>query len=94
MERSKPMSGESLRVMTLRAVVERDRGLEWRQFIEALPAVIECDPRFGLEAAAVVGLRAAAHAAARARSRQRVREKEKVHRRLGGRRDRRVLEGM
>src|SRR5271156_3804766 len=40
--------------------VERDRGLERRQFIEALPAVIEGDARFGLEAAAVVGLRAAA----------------------------------
>src|SRR3979409_658658 len=40
--------------------IDGDRGLERRQFIEALPAVIERDPRFGLEPAAFVGLRAAA----------------------------------
>ena len=40
--------------------IERDGGLERRQFIERLPAIVERDARFGLEAAAVVGLRAAA----------------------------------
>src|ERR1700730_836796 len=40
--------------------VDRNRGLEWRQFVQALPAIVEGDPGFGLEAAAVVGLRAAA----------------------------------
>ena len=46
--------------MTLREVSSAHRGLERRQFVEALPAVVEGDPRLGLEAAAVVGLRAAA----------------------------------
>ena len=54
------MSGESLRVITLRAVSSVDRGLERRQFFEALPAIVEGDPRLGLEAAAGIGLRAAA----------------------------------
>src|ERR1700680_5219401 len=40
--------------------IDRDRGLERRQFLEALPAVVECQARFSLETAAGVGLRAAA----------------------------------
>src|SRR5204863_7849830 len=40
--------------------IERYRCLERRQFIEALPAVIERDPRFSLETTAGVGLRAPA----------------------------------
>src|SRR3954449_12006480 len=40
--------------------IERDRCLERRQLIEALPAVIERDPRFSLETTAGVGLRAPA----------------------------------
>ena len=74
--------------------IDRDRGLERRQFIEALPAVVERDPRLSLEAAAVVGLRAAsAPPLALDRNRQ-FRKRRKRTRRFGGRRDRRVLEGM
>ena len=73
--------------------VERDRGLERRQVFQALPAVVEGDPRLGLEAAAVVGLRAAA-APPLALDRDRQFGKRSRTRRLGGRRDRRVLEGM
>src|SRR4029450_14021893 len=40
--------------------IERHRRLERRQVVQALPAIIEGDPRFGLEPAARVGLRAAA----------------------------------
>jgi len=40
--------------------IDRHRGLERRQFIEALPAIVEGDAGFSLEAAAGVGLRAAA----------------------------------
>ena len=73
--------------------VERDRGLERRQVFQALPAIVEGDPGFGLEAAAVVGLRAAA-APPLAFDRDREFRKRSRTRRLGGRRDRRVLEGM
>ena len=74
--------------------VERHRGLEWRQFVEALPAVVERHPRLGFETAAGVGLRAAtAPPLALDRHRQ-FRKRGQRTRRLGGRRDRRVLEGM
>ena len=39
--------------------VDRDRGLEWRQFVEAPPAVVEGGARFDLISAAGIGLRAA-----------------------------------
>src|SRR5260370_13035655 len=39
--------------------IGRDGGLERRQFVEALPAVVECEPRRSLETAAGVGLGAA-----------------------------------
>src|SRR5882724_8977475 len=39
--------------------IERDRGLEGRQFIEALPAIVERNARLRLEAAALIGLRPA-----------------------------------
>src|SRR6202022_1525200 len=74
--------------------IHGNRGLEWRQFIEALPAVIEGDARFSLEAATFVGLRAAAPPPrALDRARQFGKRRRRT-RRLGGRRDRRVLEGM
>src|SRR3954471_19515811 len=40
--------------------VERDAGFKRRQFIQALPAIIERDPRFRLEAPAGVRMRAPA----------------------------------
>ena len=73
--------------------IERDRGLERRQFVQALPAIVEGDPRFGLEPAARVGLRAAATPSL-ALDRDREFGKRCHTRRLGGRRYRRVLEGM
>ena len=73
--------------------IERHRGLERRQVFEALPAIVESNPRFGLEPAAVVGLRAAA-APPVAFDRDFEFRKRCRTRRLGGRRDRRVLEGM
>src|SRR5215216_6867054 len=73
--------------------IERYRGLERRQFVQALPAVVEGDPRFGLEPAARVGLCAAATPTL-AFDRDRKLGKRCRTRRLGGRRDRRVLEGM
>src|SRR5258708_7424995 len=72
--------------------IGRDRGLERRQFVEALPAVVECEPRLSLETAGGVGLRAAA-APPLALDRDGELGKGRT-RRLGGRRDRRVLEGM
>src|SRR5215469_10890416 len=39
--------------------VQRNRGLERRQFLEALPAVVEGNARLGFITAAGVGLRAA-----------------------------------
>ena len=39
--------------------IERNGGLERRQFVERPPAVVERDPRLGLEPAAGVGLSAA-----------------------------------
>src|SRR5882757_775600 len=73
--------------------VDRDRGLERWQFVEALPAVVEGNPGLGLEAAAGVGLRAAAAAALALDCDRQFRKRSRT-RRLGGRRDRRVLEGM
>ena len=74
--------------------IERDRGLERRQVVEALPAVVEGDPRLGLEAAAIVGLRAAATPPLALDRDREFRKRRRYTRRLGGRRDRRVLEGM
>src|SRR5882672_5368227 len=73
--------------------VDRDRGLERRQFIQALPAVVEGDAGFGLEAAAIVGLRAAATPPLAFDRDRQFRKWRRCTRRLGGRRDRRVLEG-
>jgi hypothetical protein len=73
--------------------VDGDRGLERRQFVEALPAVVERDPRLGLEAAAVIGLRAAATPPFALDRDAKFRKRRKRTRRFGGRRDRRVLEG-
>src|SRR4030088_482069 len=70
--------------------IDRDRGLERRQFVEALPAVVECNARFSLEASTGVGLRAtAAPPLALDRARQFGKRRRRT-RRLGGRRDRRV----
>src|SRR4051812_10937329 len=74
--------------------VESDGGLERRQFIQALPAIVEGAPRLRLEAAAVVGLRAAATPPLAFDRDFEFRERRRRTRRLGGRRDRRVLEGM
>src|SRR6202795_737951 len=73
--------------------IERDRGLERRQFIETLPAVVEGDTRFRLEAAAGVGLRAAAATPLAFDRDAKFRKRRSRPRRFGGRRDRRVLEG-
>jgi len=73
--------------------VDPNHGLERRKFIEALPAVVEGDPRLRLKAAAVVGL-GAATASPLALDRHIDLGKRGRHtRRFGGRRDRRVLEG-
>src|ERR1700691_236651 len=74
--------------------IDRDRGLERRQFVETLPAVVERCARFGLEAPAVVGLRAAATPLFALDRTRKFRKRRKRPRRFGGRRDRRVLEGM
>src|SRR5882672_9437216 len=74
--------------------IDRDRGLERRQFIEALPAVVERDARFSLEAAALVGLRAAASPPLALDRHRQFGKRRRCTRRFGGRRDRRVLEGM
>jgi hypothetical protein len=74
--------------------IERDAGLERRQFVEALPAVVEGDPRLGLEAAGGVGLRAAAAPPLAFDRDRQFRKGRRCTRRLGGRRYRRVLEGM
>ena len=59
--------------------VDRDRGLERRQFLEALPAIVERDPRLGLVSAAVIGLRAAAAPPLAYRWQPPVQEKKKAH---------------
>src|ERR1700733_6685193 len=74
--------------------IERDRGLERRQFVETLPAVVERCARFGLEAPAVIGLRAAATPPFALDRNRKSRKRRKRPRRFGGRRDRWVLEGM
>src|SRR5258705_11141963 len=74
--------------------IDRHGGLERRQFVEALPAVVECEPRLSLETAAGVGLRAAA---APPLALDRDGEFGKGRRRTpgsGGRRDRRGLGGV
>src|ERR1700687_2273152 len=66
--------------------IDRDRGPERRQFVEALPAVVECNARFSLEASTGVGLRAtAAPPLALDRDRQFGKRRRRT-RRLGGRR--------
>src|SRR5207244_10282646 len=73
--------------------IERHRRLERRQFVQALPAIVERDPRFGLKPAARVGLRAAATRPLVLNRDRKLRKRCRT-RRFGGRRDRRVLEGM
>ncbi len=74
--------------------VERDRGLERRQVLEALPAVVEHDPRFGFITAAGVGLRPTATPPLLLDRNRDLGKGRRCTRRFGGRRDRRVLEGM
>ena len=74
--------------------IQRDRGLERRQFVETLPAIVECDAGFGLEAAAVIGLRAATTPPIALDGDRQFGKRGRRTRRFGGRRDRRVLEGM
>src|SRR5882757_7427588 len=74
--------------------VDADRGLERRQLLKALPAVVEDDARLGLIATAGVGLRAPASPALLVDGDRQLREIRRRTRRLGGRRDRRVLESM
>src|SRR6476659_4374469 len=73
--------------------VDRDRGLEDGKILKALPAVIECDPRLGLVAPAAVRLRATAAPPGAVDGDRKLWKRSRT-RRLGGRRDRRVLEGM
>src|SRR6185436_2315365 len=73
--------------------IQPHRGLERRQIFQALPAIIKGNPRLGLEPAAVVGLRAASTSSVTL-DRDRELRKRCRTRRFGGRRDRRVLEGM
>src|SRR6516164_1519911 len=74
--------------------VERHGGLERRQLLQTLPAVIEGRARLGLVAAADVGLRAAPAPPLPVDCNCKFGKRRKRTRRLGGRRDRRVLEGM
>src|SRR4051794_12948244 len=74
--------------------VERDAGFKGRQFIQALPAIIERDARFRLEAPAGVRMRAPAPPPLALNGDREFRERRRCTRRFGGRRDRRVLEGM
>src|SRR5216683_1942637 len=74
--------------------VRRDGGLERRQILDALPAIVEGCARLGLKPAAGVGLRAATAAPAAFDRDRKFRKIRGRTRRLGGRLDRRVLEGM
>src|SRR6187402_274730 len=74
--------------------VDTDGGLERRQVFETLPAIVEGDARLGLKAAAGVGLRAPPSPALAVDGDRQLREVRRRTRRLGGRRDRRVLESM
>src|SRR5258706_12431898 len=70
--------------------IDRDRGLERRrQFVEALPAVVECEPRLSFETAAGVGLRAAAAPPLALDRDGEFGKGRRRTRRRGGRRDRR-----
>src|SRR5438105_5719603 len=73
--------------------IERDRCLERRQFVEALPAIVERDARLGPAAAAAVGLRAAAPPPLALDPDGEFWKRSGRTRRLEGRRHRRVLEG-
>src|SRR2546423_9043032 len=74
--------------------IDRDGGLERRQFVEALPAVVECEPRLSLETAAGVGLRAAASPPPALDRDGEFGKRRRRTRRLGGRRDRRGAGGV
>src|SRR2546421_7608614 len=74
--------------------IDRDGGLERRQFVEALPAVVECEPRLSLETAAGVGLRAAAAPPLALDRDGEFGKRRRRTRRLGGRRDRRGVQGL
>src|ERR1700751_1850792 len=68
--------------------IDRNRGLERRKFLKALPAVVKGNAGFGLEAAAGIRMRAAATPPF-AIDRDRQLGKGRRTRRGGGRRDRR-----
>src|ERR1700720_3017646 len=74
--------------------IQRDRGLEGWQFIEALPAIVERNARLSLEPPAVVGLRPAPAPPLALDRNRKLRKRRKRTRRLGGRRDRRGVEGL
>src|SRR5258705_9340116 len=74
--------------------IDRDRGLERRQFVEALPAVVECEPRLSLKTAAGVGLRAAPAPPLAFDRYGEFGKRRRSTRRLGGRRDRRGALGI
>src|SRR5947209_4487461 len=74
--------------------IDRYRGFEWRKFVETLPSVVEGNPRLSLETSARVGLRAAATAPLAFDRTGQFGKIGRRTRRFGGRRDRRVLEGM
>src|ERR1700684_1490034 len=74
--------------------IERHRGLERRKLFKTLPAVVKRNPRFGLIAAAGVGLRASAAPPPAFDGACKLRKGRSCTRRFGGRRDRRVLERM
>src|ERR1700761_5461746 len=72
--------------------IERDRGLERRQFFKALPAIVKRNPSLGLKAAAGVRLRAAPASSFAINRDPKFRKVRRRTRRFGGRLDRRVLE--
>ena len=74
--------------------IERHRGLERRQLLKALPAIVERNLCLGLIAAAGVGLRAPATPPFAIDCDCKLREIRRRTRRFGGRLYRRVLERM
>src|SRR4030095_9968585 len=73
--------------------VDRRGGLDGGQFLKALPAIVEGDPRLGLKTSAGVRLRAAAASAFTVDCNRQLRKRSRT-RRVGGRRDRRGGEGV
>src|ERR1700681_440371 len=65
--------------------VDRDRGLERRQVVEALPAIVARDAGFVIAAAAIVGLRAGATPPLAFDRDRQFRKRARYTRRLGGR---------